>query len=65
MNIGAGLLEEIIGNDTKIRYIKKQRGYVKHTAADIKKAPREIGYEPNVKLRKGLELQVEWMEELC
>ena len=74
-NIGGGsritvngvvkLLEEIIGNDTKIKYIDKQKGDVKHTAADITKARQELGYEPNVKLRKGLKLQVEWMEEVC
>jgi UDP-glucose 4-epimerase len=69
-NIGGGsqitvnkvvaMLENIIGKDAKIKRIAKQKGDVRHTAADIKKARKLLGYEPRFDLRKGLSLQVEW-----
>jgi len=70
-NIGGGsritvngvvrMLEEIIGKDASLKHIAKQKGDVRHTAADITKARKLLGYEPTFDLRKGLELQVEWM----
>jgi UDP-glucose 4-epimerase len=69
-NIGGGsqitvnrvveMLEKIIGKDAKVKRIAKQKGDVRHTAADIKKARKLLGYEPRFDLRKGLSLQVEW-----
>lgn len=72
-NIGGGsritvngvveMLEKIIGYSAKIKHIAKQKGDVRHTAADIKKARKLLGYEPRFDLRKGLSLQVEaWVE---
>ena len=73
-NIGGGsritvngvveMLEEIIGKDANLKHIAKQKGDVRHTAADITKARKLLGYEPTFDLRKGLELQVEWMAKL-
>jgi UDP-glucose 4-epimerase len=69
-NIGGGsqitvnrvveMLEKIIGKDAKVKRIAKQKGDVRHTAADIKKARKLLGYEPRFDLRKGLSLQLEW-----
>jgi len=56
------MMEEIIGNDANVKHIAKQKGDVRHTAADITKACKLLGYEPNVELRRGLELQIKWME---
>jgi UDP-glucose 4-epimerase len=73
-NIGGGsqitvnkvvaMLENIIGKDAKVKHIAKQKGDVRHTAADIKKARKLLGYEPRFDLRKGLSLQVEWTKVL-
>lgn len=73
-NIGGGsritvngvvkMLEEIIGDAANVKHIERQKGDVRHTAADITKAYKLLGYEPNFELRKGLRLQVGWMEKL-
>lgn len=70
-NIGGGskitvnrvikMLEEIINNDADVKHIARQKGDVRHTAADISKARKLLGYEANVELREGLELQFDWM----
>ena len=70
-NIGGGstitvnnvvtMLEELVGNHAKIKHIENQKGDVKHTAADITKSRKMLGYEPCVELREGLELQVAYM----
>lgn len=71
-NIGGGsritvnavvrMMEEIVGKDANIKHIAEQKGDVRHTAADITKARKLLGYDPNFELRKGLELQAEWMK---
>jgi len=73
-NIGGGsrvtvnkivnMLVEIIGKNANVKHIEKQKGDVRHTAADITKANKLIGYQPNFDLNKGLELEVEWMNKM-
>ena len=58
------LLEEIIGEEAKIKRLPDQPGDVPLTYADVSKAKREIGYQPGVPLRQGLEAFVRWYREV-
>ena len=70
-NIGGGsrvtvnkvieMLEEITENHALIRHIEKQKGDVRHTSADIRKAQEILGYHPAVAIQQGLELQTKWV----
>jgi UDP-N-acetylglucosamine 4-epimerase len=44
-------------------YKTERKGDVKHSLADISKARQMIGYQPAIKVRKGLELAVEWYKK--
>jgi len=71
INVGGGaqvtvnetlrILEEITKKKARVRYIEKQRGDVLHTFADISKAKKLLDYQPKVKLKEGLEKEVEWL----
>jgi len=54
-------IEEVIGKNTRIKYIENQRGDVRDTLADITKANKVLGYFPKVDLRKGLSEYVRWV----
>ena len=56
-------LEEIVGDKTSIRYIERQKGDVKHTAADISKSERLLGYKPRVAIEEGLREEFHWLEK--
>ncbi len=70
-NIGGGsritvnavlkLLEELTGRPAELRREGRQKGDVRHTAADISKAARDLGYQPQVGIREGLAREVEWV----
>lgn len=75
-NIGGGsritineairLLEGIMGKRARVRYVERQKGDVRHTAADITKARKMLGYEPKVRIEEGLRREVEWLSRpLC
>lgn len=44
-------------------YRESRRGDIRHSVADISKARRLLGYEPEYRLEKGLELAVQWFLE--
>ena len=64
-NIGGGsrisvndllkLIEKLINNEAKIKYIDTQKGDVEHTYADVEKAKIKIGYTPIVGIEEGIE----------
>jgi nucleoside-diphosphate-sugar epimerase len=72
-NIGGGepitVLESIetmadaIGMVPRIVFADPRPGDQRHTAADIARARRDLGYEPTVAPRDGLRRQVEWHRE--
>lgn len=72
-NIGGGskislnkvidMLAKISGKIPKVRRLEKQKGDMKHTLADIKKAELELRYKPTVKLENGLEKEYIWLKE--
>ncbi len=72
-NIGGGsrvelieaikVIEQIIGQEAKIKFEETKKGDVRDTYADISKARRILGYKPKVSLKDGLKREVEWIEE--
>lgn len=73
-NIGGGevvslnqvisIIEELTGKTAKIDRQPARVGDQRHTAADIAKARRVLGYEPAVGVREGLASEVEWVRQL-
>lgn len=57
------LLEEIIGKKAVLSHMGMQPGDVIKTAADIGTAKSDLGYNPEVSLRDGLERFVRWYIE--
>jgi nucleoside-diphosphate-sugar epimerase len=70
-NIGGGsritvndtiaIIERVCERKAKKKYIEKQKGDVIHTAADISKAKKFLGYVPKYDIEKGIANQVDWM----
>ncbi len=70
-NIGGGsritvndaikIIEHACEKKARVRYVEKQKGDVIHTAADISKAQKSLGYSPKYDLEKGIKNQVNWM----
>lgn len=71
-NIGGGsrvtvnhvleLLEGILGERARRRYVAPQHGDARNTAADIHHAEQLLGYRPQVPLEQGLQKQAQWMQ---
>jgi nucleoside-diphosphate-sugar epimerase len=57
-------MEEIVGKPIKRDHIEKAMGDARHTAADISKAQRILGWQPQVSLRDGLTQEWEWVKGL-
>jgi nucleoside-diphosphate-sugar epimerase len=70
-NIGGGsrvtlrevirILESHIGRSGDWRFVDRESGDPKHTAASTTLAREELGYAPEVGLEEGLRQQVDWM----
>lgn len=56
----ATLIGEMMESDTKPVYVAPRPGDVRHSLADIQKAKRLLGYEPQVDLKTGLRRTVDW-----
>lgn len=69
LNIGSGkptsinelakTVVELVGVDSEVSYVKSRAGDIKDSYADISKAKKLLGYEPEVSLRDGLQVLVE------
>ncbi len=57
-------LKLILGKPLKIKYLDWQKGDVKHTAASISKAQRELKYNPLVDIKTGLRRETAWLKDL-
>ncbi|MBX9256546.1 NAD-dependent epimerase/dehydratase family protein [Desmonostoc muscorum CCALA 125] len=57
-------IEQIVGKPIKRNHIEKAMGDARHTAADISKAQKILGYQPQVSLREGLIQEWEWVKSL-
>ena len=63
-NIGGGsrisvndlikLINNLLNKEAKITYVEEQKGDVRHTWADIELAQKELGWQPQVEINKGL-----------
>jgi len=58
-----GLLEQELGRQAEIDRQPLQPGDVPQTFADISKARRLLGYDPQTQIEKGIEKFVEWFKE--
>jgi len=73
INVGGGsritvndairVIEKVTGKKAKTRYIEEQKGDVRHTAADITRAKKMLGYAPAYDLEKGIAREVEWLRK--
>lgn len=54
------LLESALGKRALIHRLPPQPGDVPLTSANIEKARRELGYNPQIKIERGITLFVEW-----
>lgn len=57
-------MAEIVGKPIKRNHIEKAMGDARHTAADVSKAQKILGYQPQVSLREGLQQEWEWVKSL-
>ncbi len=74
INIGGGsrvvlsevlkTMEEIVGKPIKRNHIEKAMGDARHTAADISKAQKLMGWQPQVTLTDGLAQEWQWVKGL-
>ena len=74
INIGGGervrldrlirLIGEAVGREVQIDRHPDQPGDVRLTAADLRRAERELGYKPRVGIVEGLRHFVRWYEEI-
>lgn len=60
LNEVRALLEELLDRSLEIDYRPARPGDQQHTAADIGKAQRILGYEPTTRLYDGIKAQIEW-----
>jgi UDP-N-acetylglucosamine/UDP-N-acetylgalactosamine 4-epimerase len=56
-------LKECSGSDVMPNYREERQGDVKHSLADISKARELIGYDPQVKIKEGLDITLKWFKE--
>jgi UDP-glucuronate 4-epimerase len=54
------LIEEAFGKKANVEMLEPQPGDVSITYADISKAERKLGYDPNIKIEEGIKRFVEW-----
>ena len=57
-------MEHIMGQPLQKNYIDRARGDARHTSADISKAKKILGYQPQVSLAEGLAREWEWIQPL-
>ncbi len=57
------LIEENLGKKAKIRFLPPQPGDVSVTYADISKAKKLLGYNPQVPIEEGIKRFVEWYKK--
>jgi UDP-glucuronate 4-epimerase len=54
------LIAESLGVEPRIEYLPDQPGDVRRTCADIGKARRVLGYDPQVPIEEGIPAFVDW-----
>ena len=57
-------MEGIVGGTIRRNHVEKAMGDARHTAADVSKAKKILGYQPQVCLAEGLVREWEWIQSL-
>jgi nucleoside-diphosphate-sugar epimerase len=57
-------IDAIVGKPVRREYTEKAMGDARHTAADVSKANKLLGYQPKVSLKEGLAQEWEWIKSL-
>lgn len=57
-------MEKIVGRPIRRQYIENAKGDARHTAADVSKAQKILGYQPQVSLVAGLTQEWLWIQSL-
>ena len=57
-------MEKVIEQPIKKEFVAKARGDARHTSADISKAQKILGYNPQVSLAEGLAQEWKWVKPL-
>jgi nucleoside-diphosphate-sugar epimerase len=63
MNQAIELVEQISGCRIDVERVPPQSGDVRNTGADLSKSREILGYAPRVKLRDGLQAQIESLSQ--
>ena len=61
MNQVITLIEEVAGRPMKVRREETQKGDMRDTYADTTLARTDLGFEPKVSLKEGIEAEYRWM----
>jgi UDP-glucose 4-epimerase len=57
-------MEQIVGSPIRRNHIERAMGDARHTGADVSKAQKLLGYNPQVPLEEGLSQQWHWIQSL-
>jgi len=57
-------MSEIVGKPVKRHHIERAKGDARHTSADVSKAQKILGYQPQISLKEGLQQEWEWIKYL-
>ncbi|MEK0178110.1 NAD-dependent epimerase/dehydratase family protein [Microcoleus anatoxicus] len=57
-------IEQIVDRPIRIDFTETARGDARHTSADVSKAKKILGYQPQVSLEAGLRREWEWIQSL-
>ena len=60
---GIEIVEEILDTKINLEVVPRRQGDQSRTLANIQKAKKILGYQPETSLREGLRLQVEWYKK--
>ncbi|MFH0809954.1 MAG: NAD-dependent epimerase/dehydratase family protein [Pseudomonadota bacterium] len=63
MNESIAIMERLVGRAFNVERLAVQDGDVRHTAADITRAEKDLGYRPKVNLHEGLARELAWLRE--
>jgi nucleoside-diphosphate-sugar epimerase len=60
LNETVNILKDLTGYQGQVGYVAERTGDVKHSLADITAAHSNLGYQPKIAFREGLQKTVEW-----
>jgi len=58
-----GAIEEVTGRVATVRHVGEQKGDVKDTWADTRKAERLLGWHARIGIVQGLARYIDWIQE--